>query len=46
MFCKKCGYHKNTVIDTKTHERAIVRIRKCSSCGHPWRTVEKEEEEE
>jgi len=40
MLCPQCGSDKHKVIDTRQGEMAIIRVRRCDDCDHPWRTEE------
>ncbi len=45
MKCKRCGSHKQKVIDSRAYDGHKRRIRKCEVCGEVWATVEVPESE-
>jgi transcriptional regulator NrdR family protein len=46
MKCPNCGLidHDNRIVDSRPINNTIKRTRKCSFCGHKWRTFEVTEE--
>ena len=40
MICPHCNHEHSTVIDTRTYDDTIKRIRRCEDCGKPFITWE------
>ena len=41
--CRRCGYEKSRVFDSRNDNDLLKRRRECLNCGFRWSTVEIEE---